>query len=714
MATRSDIDNTLLSGHNHIDALLDIGPDWNYLTPVGNTIYYTFSVSSDNEVRDKVPVTGQQAFTVSQQANARLAMQYISELTGIVFTETANGAAAQVHLCNLDLDPSTTGECSWLARIGENPETNALVSYDVDAYIYLDNVDFGSRNANLAQGGEGYETLLHELGHMLGLQHPFDQEIKLPDSQNNTSYTLMAYNDAGGPYATFNSFDIAALNWIYGGDGLRGALGINSDSGARYLTGNFDENTLVGTPFNDTLKGDGGKDVLNGGGGSDTAIFSGTRTSYAFAENADGTLTVSGADGLDTLTSIEFLQFSDGSFQRSEVVDSTPPAAPKANVTTNAANYASGSTPAIFGTAEANSTIKVFNGIAEIARGTVNANGVFNIATVALANGSYTVTATATDAAGNASAAVTLSFLIDATPPSTPTASVSTGSGGVVVGNQPAFAGTGEAGSTITLLNTGSEVIGRTTVGAGGSWSIAANPLPNGSYNVDVQSSDAADNRVSASAPMTFSIDSTLNRSGSAANDTLTGTAGNNALQGLDGIDLALYAGARAAYTVTKSSNGFTVSSSADGLDSLIGVERVKFSDASLALDIDGFGGQAYRLYSAAFNRTPDLAGVGYWIDDLDRGAHTLQQVAGLFMADSEFKTQYGANVSTAVFVNNLYLNVLKRPLDQPGYDYWVDVIDRIGVGRDVVLMQFSESIENQAQVIGTIENGFAYIPWAG
>ena len=63
MATVSDLTTTPLSGYNWIDALLDSGPDWNYLTPVGNTLQYTFSVTTGNEAGK----SGQEAFTLAQQ-----------------------------------------------------------------------------------------------------------------------------------------------------------------------------------------------------------------------------------------------------------------------------------------------------------------------------------------------------------------------------------------------------------------------------------------------------------------------------------------------------------------------------------------------------------------------------------------------------------------------------------------------------------------------
>jgi serralysin len=77
MATVSDVTTTPLSGLNHIDALLDSGPDWNYLSNASNTLRYTFSVASGNEVAqagETLPYNGNlQAFTAAQQAATRTA-----------------------------------------------------------------------------------------------------------------------------------------------------------------------------------------------------------------------------------------------------------------------------------------------------------------------------------------------------------------------------------------------------------------------------------------------------------------------------------------------------------------------------------------------------------------------------------------------------------------------------------------------------------------
>ena len=51
---------------------------------------------------------------------------------------------------------------------------------------------------------------------------------------------------------------------------------------------------------------------------------------------------------------------------------------------------------------------------------------------------------------------------------------------------------------------------------------------------------------------------------------------------------------------------------------------------------------------------------------------------------------------------------------EQAGFDYWMN---QLGSGLQtvpVVLSNFSESPENQANLIGIIGNGFVYTPWHG
>ena len=195
---------------------------------------------------------------------------------------------------------------------------------------------------------------------------------------------------------------------------------------------------------------------------------------------------------------------------------------------------------------------------------------------------------------------------------------------------------------------------------------------------------------------------------GTSANDSFTTGAGNDTIDGGAGTDTVVFTGTRADHTVVNTTTAWTVSSTADGTDTLQNIERLQFSDANTAFDLDGSAGQIYRLYKAAFARTPDLAGLGSWIAAMDNGM-TPQQVATSFMASAEFQSLYGANPSNELFVTSLYLNALGRAPEIGGVSGWVSQIASGAVTRAQLLVQFSESTENKAAVQGSIANGILY-----
>jgi hypothetical protein len=146
--------------------------------------------------------------------------------------------------------------------------------------------------------------------------------------------------------------------------------------------------------------------------------------------------------------------------------------------------------------------------------------------------------------------------------------------------------------------------------------------------------------------------------SGSAVRDALVVPAGNSVLDGGSGLDTAVFGGIRAAYTVHKNGSGFVV----DGLDGshavLSSVERLQFADQMVGLDSKGIGGQALRLFQAAFAHSADLGGLGYWIGIMDSLGQSLEKAA-------------------------------------------------TGSAGSQVLTHFSESAGSQAEVVGSIQNGF-------
>jgi Domain of unknown function (DUF4214)/RTX calcium-binding nonapeptide repeat (4 copies) len=198
--------------------------------------------------------------------------------------------------------------------------------------------------------------------------------------------------------------------------------------------------------------------------------------------------------------------------------------------------------------------------------------------------------------------------------------------------------------------------------------------------------------------------------SGNSYNNKLNGFGGNDVIDGKGGIDTAFYSGFRSQYQITKSAINTTVNG-INGFDTLYNVERLKFLDKTVALDIDGNAGQAYRLYQAALNRTPDQGGLGAQIGGLDAGMSMLQ-IAQNFMNSAEFQSKYGVNLSNGAFVNQLYSNVLHRGPDPEGYNVQVHALDT-GFTRSQLLVNFSESIENYNATLVGIKSGIEYIPGA-
>lgn len=220
---------------------------------------------------------------------------------------------------------------------------------------------------------------------------------------------------------------------------------------------------------------------------------------------------------------------------------------------------------------------------------------------------------------------------------------------------------------------------------------------------------------------------------GSASQDSLSGGAGNDSLYGLggndqlygglgddsidggDGLDTVTYSGGRSSFLITKSSDRITVQdvSGAEGTDTLFNVERLRFSDKVVAFDIDGNAGNVYRLYQAAFDRQPDASGLGFWTNATDSGT-SMAQIAREFTNSVEFGNLYGANPSNADLLTRYYQNVLHRAPDQGGYNWWLNVLDQGLATPAQVLLDFSNSTENQAQVVGSIQNGIEFTPWLG
>jgi hypothetical protein len=206
---------------------------------------------------------------------------------------------------------------------------------------------------------------------------------------------------------------------------------------------------------------------------------------------------------------------------------------------------------------------------------------------------------------------------------------------------------------------------------------------------------------------------------GSEVADKFFSSAGNDTIQGGSGIDVAAYDAVRSGYRIEESSGVWFITdlrsgTNSSGVDRLIGVERLQFSDSWVAIDVSGAGGQAYRVYKAAFNREPDQGGLGYWIAQMDSGMNMVE-VAARFIDSNEFRAMYGAATTDEQYLTKVYQNVLGRDPEPGGYNWWLNEMrTNPEKTRAKVLADFSESTENKAGTAQLVGQGIVFEPWVG
>lgn len=250
MASIANLEKINYANDIRIDSLQDDISPWNFLTPARNVLYFTFDASVGSYIDQKSDEVVQ-GFNVTQKNAARDILSYAAELIGVNFVEVSSSTSADIHFGNIDIygQSSTTG----LSSTGYNYSYDSyqtITSLAATSIVYLDNKEFFTSNNSPVSGSDGYQTLLHEIGHTLGLGHPFDSTQRLPAAQDNTNNTVMSYTQQGLNKTTFQEYDLLALSWIYGGDGLGGDWGYNSLHGNSLNTTPIDTTPPTVTSFN--------------------------------------------------------------------------------------------------------------------------------------------------------------------------------------------------------------------------------------------------------------------------------------------------------------------------------------------------------------------------------------------------------------------------------------------------------------------------------
>ena len=232
------------------------------------------------------------------------------------------------------------------------------------------------------------------------------------------------------------------------------------------------------------------------------------------------------SDGVQAFTATETSPAGNASL-RSTVfrvtIDTAPPAAlgqpvlaPASDSGALGDDLTNAARPAITGFGEYNDTITLRDGQTVIGSGTVPWGGAWSVTpTTLLGDGLHSITAQATDPAGNTSPiSLALVLRIDSSVPSAPTglklapASDSGAVGDGITNNPiPTFTGTGTLGDTVVLYD-GNGSIGSAIAGLNGAWSLTPSTvLADGVQQITARQMDAAGTRSAPSAAFALTID---------------------------------------------------------------------------------------------------------------------------------------------------------------------------------------------------------------
>ena len=253
------------------------------LTDPGDAVFVSVRFLEDDQLPPLEDVsydpTAVWSFNAAQRASARAAMAHLSAQAGVVFVETASDdAMINFHGASA---PQWAGWANYPWVHPSQTNTGTLVMNRTDAF---------------SPGSSTYEVLLHELGHAVGLKHPFEGALRLAADLDNKGQTLMSYTRAGAVSSTFSPLDIEALQHLYGAPrdmagwswqmdgpvfdlkagngsdtliGLRNPNRIDGGGGDDLILGGQNADTLAGGNGHDTLRGGPGANLLIGGAGDD-------------------------------------------------------------------------------------------------------------------------------------------------------------------------------------------------------------------------------------------------------------------------------------------------------------------------------------------------------------------------------------------------------------------------------------------------------------
>jgi hypothetical protein len=262
-----------------INSLLG-GDKWGGATGTGGSLSYSFPWTSSSTaifsghdgVGDYSSLNEQNAsshygLSTTQQVAARAALQSWANVANLNFSEVADSSANVGDIrfgWTSATDTTSTGNTAW----GWATFPNAYWPSAGD--VWISTLASGAANTNWAVGSDNFGSLIHELGHALGLKHPFEGSVTLPAATDSTQYSLMAYTPAA--HSLYVSVTHSGNTWSWSSYNIEPSTPMLYDIQAmQYLYGantgyNTGDNTYTfdpAVPFIKTLWDAGGKDTIS-------------------------------------------------------------------------------------------------------------------------------------------------------------------------------------------------------------------------------------------------------------------------------------------------------------------------------------------------------------------------------------------------------------------------------------------------------------------
>ena len=159
-----------------------------------------------------------ESFNAAQRIFTRSVFEYIASIVDITFTEvTTIDAVNTFSFANNSQDNA--------GAYGKYPSSSSSGS---DVYVDKEWDDGSAKTGSLQPRQSEYAAYLwmHEIGHSLGLKHPFDEANVsgdvgpppyLQENEDRADWTVMSYNYSPNDYyIRYSPLDIAALQYLYG------------------------------------------------------------------------------------------------------------------------------------------------------------------------------------------------------------------------------------------------------------------------------------------------------------------------------------------------------------------------------------------------------------------------------------------------------------------------------------------------------------------